>query len=107
MNARMKFVALAAAVGLIALGGANRAEAGIRVTLTSGANVTQIYAAGTFLTSGTLNFDGYTVVLNTVLTNFPGSTLGTLTTTTNLATAAAPTVINDLTVLAEVVNDIV
>jgi hypothetical protein len=93
----------AAAVVLAALGGSNRAEAALRLTLTSGGTTQQFFSAGDALVQNT-TIDGYTVVLNLVLTNFSsnaGSGFGTLVTSTAVNTGAGP--ISPLAVLAEVV----
>jgi hypothetical protein len=94
----------AAAVVLAALGGSNRAEAALRLTLTSGGTTQQFFSATDALVQAT-SIDGYTVLLNTVLTNFStnaASGFGTLVTTTSYSTGAGP--VSDLTVLAEVVQ---
>jgi len=95
----------AAAVVLAALGGSNRAEAALRLTLTSGAT-TQQFFSNTDALVGNTTIDGYSVVLNSVLTNFSTNAaqgIGTLITSTNYTTTGAGP-INDLTVLAEVVQ---
>lgn len=92
----------AAAVVLAALGGSNRAEAALRLTLTSGGTTQQFFSTTDALVVNT-TIDGYTVVLNSVLTNFSTNAaqgIGTLITSTNYTTGAGP--ISDLTVLAEV-----
>jgi len=82
--------------------GSNRAEAALRLTLNSGAAPTQQFFSATNALLASTAIDGYTVVLDTVLTNFPGATAGgTLTTTTSFSTDGGT--ISDLIVLAEVV----
>ncbi len=103
---RRRFSTLAfavAAAGVLFVGGSNSARADLRLTLTAGMTTQQFFAVGNNLLQST-TIDGYTVVLNTVSTNFPGDPSGgTLSTTVNFSTAASGT-INDLTILAEVVT---
>jgi hypothetical protein len=100
MNGLYRKLAIAAVV-VAALGASNRAEAGLRLSINGAVVATSATDALVF--SGTV--DGYTVVLNSVLTNFltnAGTGLGTLVTSTSYSTGAGP--ISDLTVLAEVIN---
>jgi len=100
MNGLYRKLAIAAVV-VAALGASNRAEAGLRLSINGAVVATS--ATDSLVFSGTV--DGYTVVLNSVLTNFltnAGTGLGTLVTSTSYSTGAGP--ISDLTVLAEVIN---
>lgn len=93
-----------AALGMAALAMPGRAEAGIRLTLTS-AGTTQVFVSGTDALQASTSIDGYTLVLNTVLTNFltnPNPVGGTLVTSVAYNTGAGP--VSDLSVLAEVIS---
>jgi len=93
----------ALAFGTIALGGSNRAEAALRLTVSAGGPAVVFTDSGNGLTTGFFNIDGYTLNIETVTTNFPGAPNGgSLTTTANFATTTGP--VQNLSILAEVVN---
>ena len=98
-----RLVAAVAVAGLIGLGAASPAKADLRLTLMSGGATTVITGAGNTLFSGPVTIDGYSMVLVTALTNFPGAANGaTLSTTGNFTTGAGP--VSDLTIKTEVIN---
>jgi hypothetical protein len=96
---------LAVACCAVALLAAGRADAGIRLTLTSGAT-TQVYysSLSTSLTTGPIVIGAYTSTIETTVTNFPGSSfIGTMGQTINIGTVgAAP---SSLIAFSEVISD--
>jgi len=109
-----KLIPIAAlAAGMLIVGGVNSAEAGIRVVLSvdgtaDGLGTDVVLTQNGNSLSMSTSIDGYTVALESVLTNFAGNPVtnkGSLTTTTTVNTANAPAVISDLTVLSQVVDD--
>lgn len=98
-----KFVTTLVAAVAVMLGTSGRADAGLRLTLSTPGSATQQFFSDTNALQANATIGGYSVVLSSVLTNFPGNgVFASLTNTLNIATNAGP--VNDLTVLVEVVT---
>lgn len=99
--------AAVAALGLAALAVPGSAEAGIRLTLTSGAAPAVVFTSATDSVAGVTAIDGYTVTISSALTNFstnPNAGGGTLNTNVQYTTGSGP--VSDLNVLAEVIDGV-
>ena len=87
-------LALATLAGALLFGGSNRAEAGLRITLSGAPSGTLVFFANTTgtpisLATPTFGYGGYTGDLLNALSNFPGGIAGTLSTTFNVSATAA------------------
>jgi len=85
----LRLAAMAAALAIAVLGGSNRAEAALRLEITdtfSGASQTYYASSSNFISSGIAPFTigGYNLTFQSSLTNFPGTSVGTVTTSISI-----------------------
>jgi len=77
---------LAVAAGALVLGGANRAQAALRLVVTDGTTTDVFYTSNqSALSTGVFSLGGYNLQVQTLVTNFPGTpALGNMSTTVNI-----------------------
>jgi len=104
LSRRLRTLTVAlAAVAAVMIGGSKPASADILLTVIAGGttDVTD-FGSNTFASQAIATIDGYNINVQTVVTNYPGAGVGSISTTVNILGAVTDS--NPLTVIAELVN---